>query len=334
MGFPIQRMRRLRQNENLRRMVREVNLSVNDFIYPMFAVHGENVKKEIPSLPGNYHLSVDRLVDEVKEVRDLGIPAILLFGLPEKKDDVGSEAYDPDGIVQTAVRAIKDDVPDIVVSTDVCLCEYTSHGHCGIMNNGHVHNDKTLELIAKTTLSHAEAGADIVAPAGMMDGQIGVMRKILDENGYEDLIVMAYAAKFWTKLYDPFFKNGTASTLKFGDKKSHQMDYSNSNEAMREIALDIQEGADIIIVKPAMFYLDVVYRAKEKFGMPTAVYNVSGEYTMIKSASELGRIDEKAVVMELLTSFKRAGADLLITYFAKEATKVLNGNGITPSMPL
>jgi porphobilinogen synthase len=322
MGFPVQRMRRLRRTENLRRMVREVSLKVNDFIYPMFVVHGDNIKNEIKSLPGNYHLSVDRLVDEVKEVRDLGIPAILLFGIPEKRDEMASEAYDSDGIVQTALRAIKDDVPDIVVITDVCMCEYTNHGHCGILNDGHVHNDKTLELIEKTTLSHAQAGADIVAPAGMMDGQIGVMRKILDENGYEDVIIMAYAAKFASKLYDPFFKHGTQSVVAFGDKKSHQMDFANTDEAMREIELDIAEGADIVMVKPGMFYLDVVYRAKQQFQMPLAVYNVSGEYAMIKSAAELGRIDEKEVMMEALTSFKRAGADLIISYFAKEVAKI------------
>jgi porphobilinogen synthase len=321
MGYPIQRMRRLRRNETLRKMVRETGLSVSDFIYPMFVVHGTDIKDEIGVLPGNYHWSVDRLVEEIKEVQDLGIPAILLFGIPEKRDEMASEAYDPNGIVQIAVRAIKDDVPEMIVVTDVCMCEYTSHGHCGIMNNGHVHNDKTLELIAKTALSHAEAGADIVAPAGMMDGQIGVMRRTLDDHGFDETIIMAYAAKFASKLYDPFFKHGTQSTVAFGDKKSHQMDFGNTNEAMREIALDIEEGADIVMVKPAMFYLDIVYRAKEKFGMPMAVYNVSGEYTMIKSAGELGRINEQEIMIEALTSFKRAGADLILTYFAKEAAK-------------
>jgi len=304
-------------------MVRENSLSINDLIYPMFVVHGEGIKKEIEVLPGNYHLSVDCLVDEVKKVRDLGIPAVLLFGLPEKKDDIASEAYAPDGIVQQAVRALKKDVPDIVIITDVCLCEYTEHGHCGIIENGYLLNDPSLELIVKTTLSHAEAGSDIVAPAAMLDGQIGAMRSILDEHGHIDTIIMAYAAKFASKLYDPFFKHGTQSSVAFGDKRSHQMDYANSDEAMREIELDIEEGADIIMVKPAMFYLDIVYRAKEEFGMPLAVYNVSGEYTMIKSAAQLGRIDEKAIMMEVLTSFKRAGADLIITYFAKEAAETL-----------
>jgi len=323
MSFPVHRLRRLRKSENLRRMVRENSLSINDLIYPMFVVHGEGIKKEIEVLPGNYHLSVDCLVDEVKKVRDLGIPAVLLFGLPEKKDDIASEAYAPDGIVQQAVRALKKDVPDIVIITDVCLCEYTEHGHCGIIENGYLLNDPSLELIVKTTLSHAEAGSDIVAPAAMLDGQIGAMRSILDEHGHIDTIIMAYAAKFASKLYDPFFKHGTQSSVAFGDKRSHQMDYANSDEAMREIELDIEEGADIIMVKPAMFYLDIVYRAKEEFGMPLAVYNVSGEYTMIKSAAQLGRIDEKAIMMEVLTSFKRAGADLIITYFAKEAAETL-----------
>jgi porphobilinogen synthase len=327
MGFPVQRMRRLRKNENIRRMVRETSVSVNDFIYPMFVVHGEGIKNEIPSLPGNYHLSVDTLVEEAKKVCDLGIPSILLFGLPEKKDEIVSEAYAPDGIVQKAVRAVKKEVPDMVVITDVCLCEYTHHGHCGIVKDGYVQNDATLELIAKTTLSHAEAGVDIVAPAAMMDGQIRAMRKILDEHGHHNTIIMAYAAKFASKLYDPFFKHGTKSSVAFGDKKSHQMDYANSNEAMREIALDIEEGADIVMVKPAMFYLDIVYRAKNEFKMPLAVYNVSGEYTMIKSAAELGRLDEKTVMMEIFTAFKRAGADLIISYYAKDAARLLNGSG-------
>lgn len=324
MGFPVHRMRRLRKNENLRRMVRETSLSVNDLIYPMFVVHGRGVKKEIRALPGNYHLSVDRLLEEVEGVQDLGIPAILLFGLPERKDELASEAYDPDGIVQRAVRAVKENIPDIVVITDVCLCEYTDNGHCGIINDGYALNDPTLKLLAKTTLSHAEAGADIMAPAAMMDGQIQAMRNILDEHGYKDAVIMAYAAKFASKLYDPFFKGGTESTLAFGDKKSHQMDWANSDEAMREIKLDIQEGADIVMVKPGMFYLDVVYRAKQKFQMPLAVYNVSGEYAMLKAAAESGFIDEAHVMMEMLTSFKRAGADLILTYFAKAAAKILN----------
>lgn len=317
MPFPIHRLRRLRRTETLRRMVRETRLSVDDLIYPMFVVPGTNIKKEIPSLPGNYHLSVDRLLDEVKEIRKLGIPAVLLFGLPEHKDEMASLAYAQENVVQKAVTAIKKEVSDIVVISDVCLCEYTSHGHCGIIRDGYVDNDATLEIIAKTALSQAEAGSDMVAPSCMMDGQIGAMRDMLDEHGYHDTCIMAYSAKFASKLYDPFFKEGTQSTVSFGDKKSYQMDYHNSDEAMREIALDIEEGADIVMVKPAMFYLDLVYRAKQEFGMPLAVYNVSGEYTMIKSAAEMKRLDEKAVMLEALTAFKRAGADLILTYFAK-----------------
>lgn len=303
-------------------------MSVKDFIYPMFVVHGRGVRKEINVLPGNYHLSVDRLTEEVRKIRDLGIPAVLLFGLPLKKDEIASEAYAHDGIVQRAVRAIKKDVPDIVVITDACLCEYTHHGHCGILNNGYVENDATLKLIAKTALSQVEAGADIVAPAAMMDGQISAIRTILDEHNHHEAIIMAYAAKYASSLYDPFFKHGTQSSVAKGDKKSHQMDFSNSNEAMREIALDIEEGADIVMVKPAMFYLDVVYRAKHEFKMPLAVYNVSGEYTMLKSAAELGRLDEKRVMLEIFTAFKRAGADLIISYAAKDAAEILNNGNL------
>ena len=318
MGFPTQRLRRLRKNENIRRMVRECILTVNDLIYPMFVVHGRGIKEEIDALPGNYHLSVDRLIEEAKDVRDLGIPAVILFGLPDKMDDMASEAYAPNGIVQQAIKAFKAKVPEIIIISDVCLCEYTSHGHCGVMKDGYLQNDASLELLKKVTLSHAEAGVDVVAPAAMLDGQIRAMRETLDANGYTDVCIMGYSAKYASKLYDPFFKSGTQSTLAFGDKKSHQMDYANSNEAMREIALDIEEGADIIMVKPGMFYLDIVYRAKQQFGMPVAVYNVSGEYAMVKSAAQLGRIDESSIVMELLMSFKRAGADLILTYFAKE----------------
>ncbi len=318
MGFPTQRLRRLRKNENIRRMVRECILTVNDLIFPMFVVHGRGIKEEIDALPGNYHLSVDRLIEEAKNVRDLGIPAVILFGLPDKKDDMASEAYAPNGIVQQAIKAFKTKVPEIIVMSDVCLCEYTPHGHCGVIKDGYLQNDTSLELLKKVTLSHAEAGVDVVAPAAMLDGQIRAMRETLDTNGYTEVCIMGYSAKHASKLYDPFFKSGTHSTLAFGNKKSHQMDYANSNEAMREIALDIEEGADIIMVKPGMFYLDIVYRAKQQFGMPLAVYNVSGEYTMVKSAAQLGRIDESSIVMELLTSFKRAGADLILTYFAKE----------------
>jgi len=323
MSFPTQRMRRMRRTEGLRNLVRENRFSASDFIFPMFAVPGSGIKEEIKAIPGNYHFSVDRLVDEAKAVYDLGIPAVLLFGVPEKKDDAASGAYDPEGISQQAIRAVKRALPDLIVISDVCLCEYTPHGHCGILKNGYVENDSTLRLIEKVTISHAEAGVDIVAPAAMMDGQIGVMRRVLDETGYSETAILAYSAKFASKLYDPFFKHGTNSAVSFGDKKSHQMDYANANEAMREIALDIEEGADIVMIKPAMFYLDLVARAKDQFNLPLAVYNVSGEYAMIKSAAELNRINEKEIAKEVLTSFKRAGADLIISYFAKDVATIL-----------
>lgn len=324
MGFPTRRLRRLRQNKNFRTLVSETNLSVQDFILPLFAVCGSGIRKEISALPGNYHLSIDCLVEEARQVRDLGIPAILLFGVPGVKDECASEAYSPNGIVQQAVRALKSTVPDMLVITDVCPCEYTTHGHCGIIENGYLANDRSLELLKKITISHAEAGADMVAPAAMLDGEIQAMRQALDERGFENLPIMGYSAKYASKLYDPFFKEGTHSTLSFGDKKTHQMDYANSDEAMREIALDIEEGVDIIMVKPALFYLDVVYRAKKEFKMPLAVYNVSGEYAMIDAAAKMGRLDRDAIMFEALTSLKRAGADLIITYFAKRAATLLS----------
>ncbi len=323
MGFPIQRLRRLRRNEVLRSMVRECKVSVTDLIYPMFVVHGSGIKKEIEVLPGNYHLSVDKLIEEATIIRDLGIPAVILFGLPERRDEQVSEAYDPKGIVQLAVRSLKKNVPDLVVITDVCMCEYTPHGHCGLLVEGYLENDRNLELLGKIAVSHAEAGADIVAPAAMLDGEVAAIRKALDAKGFINVAIMGYSAKMASKLYDPFFKGGTESVVAFGDKKSHQMDYSNANEALREIELDIEEGADIVMVKPGMFYMDIIYRAKQKFGMPVAVYNVSGEYAMIKSAAQLGRINEQEIVIELLTSFKRAGADLILTYFAREYAPLL-----------
>ena len=323
MGFPIQRLRRLRRNEVLRSMVRECKVSVTDLIYPMFVVHGSGIKKEIEVLPGNYHLSVDKLIEEARIIRDLGIPAVILFGLPERRDDQVSEAYDPKGIVQLAVRSLKKNVPDLAVITDVCMCEYTPHGHCGLLVDGYLENDRNLELLGKIAVSHAEAGADIVAPAAMLDGEVAAIRKALDAKGFINVAIMGYSAKMASKLYDPFFKGGTQSVVAFGDKKSHQMDYSNANEALREIELDIEEGADIVMVKPGMFYMDIIYRAKQKFGMPVAVYNVSGEYAMIKSAAQLGRINEREIVIELLTSFKRAGADLILTYFAREYAPLL-----------
>jgi porphobilinogen synthase len=323
MSFPNQRLRRLRKTESLRRMVHQTRVTVDDIICPMFAVPGRGVRREIASIEGTAHLSVDLLVEEAKQVRDLGIPAVLLFGLPEHKDPAASESYAADGVVQTATRALKRAVPDLTVITDVCMCEYTDHGHCGIMRDGYLQNDESLELIARVTHSHAEAGADMMAPAAMLDGQIATMRRTLDEHGFADRAIMAYSAKFASTLYDPFFKDGTLSTVAFGDKRSHQMDWGNSDEAMREIALDIEEGADIVMVKPAMTYLDIVYRAKQRFGMPLAVYNVSGEFAMLKAAHAAGRVREDRMVPELLTSFKRAGADLIITYFARDFAKTL-----------
>jgi porphobilinogen synthase len=323
MSYPTHRPRRLRRNAELRAMVAETSLSVNDLMLPLFVVHGSGIRQELAALPGVFHHSVDALVEEAREIRNLGIPSVLLFGLPAERDDAASEAYASEGIVQQAVRALKQEVPELIVATDVCMCEYTPHGHCGILVDGYLDNDSTRELIAKTALSHAEAGSDIVAPAAMIDGQIGAMRTILDEHGHTSTVVMAYAAKFASKLYDPFFKHGTESSVAFGDKRTHQMDFANSNEAMREIALDVEEGADIVMVKPGLFYLDIVYRAKQQFGMPLALYNVSGEYAMLKAAAERGLVDEDAVMMETMMAFKRAGADLIITYFAKQVARNL-----------
>jgi porphobilinogen synthase len=326
MGFPVQRPRRLRQNEKFRRLVRENSLATSDLILPLFVVPGQGVKREISAIPGNYHLSTDKLIEEVKEIRDLGIPGILLFGVPDpkEKDLKATGAYAPHGIVQDAVRALKKNVPEVLIVTDVCLCEFTPHSHCGILDeNGYLLNDASKEVLAKTALSHVEAGSDMVAPAAMLDGQIRALREILDGGGFTNTPIMAYAAKYASKLYDPFFKEGTQSALSHGDKKTHQMDSANSNEAMREIALDIEEGADIIMVKPALYYLDIVYRAKTEFQMPLATYNVSGEYAMIDAAARIGRLDKKLIMLEALTSMKRAGADIIITYFAKEAAKEL-----------
>lgn len=323
MAFPQKRLRRLRQNGAFRDLVRETQVSVGDFIFPMFVVPGRGVRKEIASLPDNFQYSVDELVEEAKRVRDLGIPAILLFGVSDSKDDLATGAYAPNGIVQAAVRTLKKNVPELLVITDVCLCEYTRHGHCGIVEDGYLVNDASLELLVETTVSHAEAGADMVAPAAMLDGQIQAMRGALDDNGFGNLPIMAYAAKYASKLYDPFFREATASSLCFGDKKTHQMDVGNSDEALREIATDIEEGADIIMVKPGLFYLDVVYRAKQQFRMPLGVYNVSGEYAMIDAAAKMGRLDRDSIMLEALTCLKRAGADLLITYFAMRAATLL-----------
>ena len=303
-------------------MVRETELSPNDFIYPLFVVPGKGVRKEVKSMPGVFQLSVDETVKECREVRSLKIPAIILFGIPEHKDEVGSEAYDPNGIVQQAIRAIKKDIPELTVITDVCLCEYTSHGHCGIVRGEEIVNDESIELLAKEALTHAEAGADMVAPSDMFDGRVSAIRRILDENKFLKLPIMSYAAKYASGFYGPF-RDAAESTPKFGDRRSHQMDPANSNEALREVEQDILEGADIVMVKPALSYLDVIRRVKDRFSMPTAAYNVSGEYSMIKAAARNGWIDEQRVMMEVLTSIKRAGADLILTYFAKDAARVL-----------
>ncbi len=322
--FPIYRPRRLRANENLRRLVRETTLCTDDLIYPMFVVHGVDVAHEIPSMPGCYQYSVDRLVKSAKTLAALGIPGTILFGIPQFKDSVGSEAYADDGIIQQAIRAIKDAVPDLLVMTDVCLCEYTDHGHCGVVHEGEVLNDATLSLLAKEALSHARAGADVIAPSDMMDGRIGAIREVLDENGYNQIPIMAYAAKYASAFYGPF-REAAESTPQFGDRRSYQMDPSNAEEALREVALDLEEGADILMVKPALSYLDVISRVKESFQVPVAAYNVSGEYAMIKAAAQNGWIDERRVALEVLTSIKRAGADMILTYFAKSVVEWLEG---------
>ena len=322
MYYPVFRPRRLRQNETLRRLVRETHLHLEDLIQPLFVVHGRVVRQEISSMPGCFHLSVDELAKEAKEVATMGIPGIILFGLPAAKDAVGSEAYADDGVVQQAVRAVKDTVSDLLVMTDVCLCEYTSHGHCGVVERGQVKNDPTLELLARTALSHAQAGADMVAPSDMMDGRVSAIREALDEEGFEDTPIMAYSAKYASAFYGPF-REAAASAPQFGDRRTYQMDPANSDEALREVGLDLEEGADIVMVKPALPYLDVLWRVKQEFGGPVAAYHVSGEYAMLKAAGRLGWIDEERVLMETLTSIKRAGADLILTYAAKEAARLL-----------
>ncbi len=321
--YPIYRPRRLRANENMRRLVRETHFSVDDLIYPMFVIHGEKVENEIPSMPGCFQYSVDKLVAAAKELVSLGIPATILFGIPESKDAVGSEAYADDGIIQQAVRAIKEAVPELLVITDVCLCEYTDHGHCGIIGDGDVLNDPTVDLLVKESLSHARAGADVIAPSDMMDGRVGAIREALNEDGYENIPIMAYSAKYASAFYGPF-RDAAESAPQFGDRRSYQMDPANSEEALREVALDIDEGADIVMVKPALSYLDVIYQVKSEYQMPVAAYNVSGEYAMIKAAAQNGWIDEKRVALEMLTSIKRAGADMILTYFAKSVVKWLN----------
>lgn len=321
-GFPITRLRRLRKTAALRDMFRETSLSPADFIYPLFIVEGANVRKEISSMPAQFQLSIDNALRECEELTALGVGSIILFGVPNEKDEVGSGAYADDGIIQKATRAIKERFPEMIVVTDVCLCEYTSHGHCGVVENGYVHNDKTLELLAKEAVSHAQCGADIIAPSDMMDGRIDAIRKALDANGFSETPIMAYSAKYSSAFYGPF-REAAESTPQFGDRKTYQMDPGNSDEAIREIALDIKEGADIVMVKPALSYLDVIRRAKDNFNMPICAYNVSGEYSMVKAAAENGWLDGEKVMMEILTSIKRAGADVIITYFAKEAAAFL-----------
>jgi porphobilinogen synthase len=306
----------------LRDMFRETSLSPADFIYPLFIVEGDNVKKEISSMPSQFQLSIDNALHECEELTKLNVNSVILFGIPNEKDEVGSGAYAHDGIIQKATRAIKDRFPNMIVITDVCLCEYTSHGHCGIVDDGYVHNDKTLELLAKEAVSHAQSGADIIAPSDMMDGRIDAIRKALDANGYSDTPIMAYSAKYSSDFYGPF-REAAESTPQFGDRKTYQMDFGNSDEAMREIALDIQEGSDIVMVKPALSYLDVIRRTKDSFNMPICAYNVSGEYSMVKAAAQNGWLDGEKVMMEILTSIKRAGADVIITYFAKDAAALL-----------
>jgi porphobilinogen synthase len=306
-------------------MVRETVLSKNDLIYPLFVVPGEKVKTPVKSMPGVFQHSIDTLVDECKEVRDLGIPAIIIFGIPEHKDEQGSEAYDPNGIVQKAIRAIKKEVNDLVIITDVCMCEYTSHGHCGLLDGEEILNDETLTLLAKEAVSHVEAGADMVAPSDMMDGRVFAIRRALDYKGFTKIPIMSYAAKYSSGYYGPF-RDAAESTPAFGDRRSHQMDIGNISEALREVEADIEEGADIVMVKPAGPYLDVIRKVKEKFGMPTAAYQVSGEYSMIKAAGVNDWIDEERVMIESLTSIKRAGADMILTYFAKDAAKWIDKN--------
>jgi porphobilinogen synthase len=323
MQFPEYRARRLRKNENFRRLIRETSLSVDDLVYPLFAVPGKNFKKPISSMPCQFQLSIDNIAKEAQKAHELGIPAVLLFGIPEKKDEMATGAFAKDGIVQQAVKRIKNEVPDILVITDVCLCEYTSHGHCGMLEKDCVQNDATLEVLAETAISQARAGADMVAPSAMMDGQVAAIREALDENAFEGTPIMAYAAKYSSSFYGPF-REAAESAPQFGDRKSYQMDPANADEAIREISLDVGEGADIIMVKPALAYLDIICRAKQEFDLPLAAYNVSGEYSMIKAAAQMGWLDEEKAMIESLTAIKRAGADIIITYFAPQMAKVLN----------
>ena len=323
MLFPDYRPRRLRQSAGLRRMIRETNLTVDDLILPLFVIDGKDVKNPIPSMPGHFQLSIDNFLITARQAHEAGIPAIIVFGIPDKKDALGSAAYAPDGIVQRAVKAAKDKLPEMVVITDVCLCQYTDHGHCGVVEGGCIDNDATLDLLARTALSHAKAGADMVAPSDMMDGRIAEIREVLDEDNLSRVAIMAYAAKYCSAYYGPF-RSAADSSPKFGDRRTYQMDPANALEAIREVTMDIEEGADIIMVKPALAYLDIIYRVREEIDLPVAAYNVSGEFSMIKAAEKMGWIEGTRVMMETLTAIKRAGADLILTYFALEAAAVLS----------
>jgi porphobilinogen synthase len=323
MLFPDYRPRRLRQSEAFRRMIRETRLAVDDLILPLFAIQGRNVRNPIESMPGHFQLSVDQLIKAATSAKNLGIPAVMLFGIPEAKDPLGTRAYAADGIVQTAVKALKDKLSELVVITDVCLCQYTDHGHCGVVDGQTIDNDASLDLLARTALSHAKAGADMVAPSDMMDGRVAEIRNILDENDFSQVPIMSYAAKYCSAYYGPF-RSAADSAPQFGDRRTYQMDPANAIEAIREVAMDVEEGADIVMVKPALAYLDIICRVREEFDLPVAAYNVSGEFAMIKAAEKMGWIDGTKVMLETLTAIKRAGADIILTYFAMEAAKTLN----------
>jgi porphobilinogen synthase len=326
MGFPQLRLRRLRRTEPLRALVRENRVDVGDLVFPLFVIEGRGIKQEIASMPGFFRFSPDRLPQEVEDIARLGIPAVLLFGIPERKDEVGSSAYDSEGVVPQAIRSIKKSVPQLLVVTDVCLCEYTSHGHCGVIANGDVDNDQTLTLLARVALSHAEAGADIVAPSDMMDGRVKAIRGMLDTNGFHSVPILSHAAKYASAFYGPF-REAAESAPRFGDRRSYQMDPPNIREALREVEQDINEGADIIMIKPALAYLDVIRRVRDTFNCPVAAYNVSGEYAMVKAAAQQGWLDEKRVVLEVLTAIKRAGADIILTYHARDFAAWLADEG-------
>ncbi|MGF1504132.1 MAG: porphobilinogen synthase [Anaerolineae bacterium] len=322
MIFPTTRLRRLRSRPALRDIVRETTLSPADFIYPLFMVHGTDIKEEVPSMPGVFNQSVDQLAAEIRDTADLGIPAVILFGIPEHKDPLGEENFAPDGIVQQAIRTIKDANPDILVMTDECMCEYTDHGHCGFVQGGRILNDPTLEILGRVAVSHAQAGADVVAPSGMMDGMVAAIRAALDEEGFTDVSILSYAIKYASAYYGPF-RDAAHSAPQFGDRRTHQMDPANVREALREAELDVAEGADMLMVKPALAYMDVIRATREAFTLPVAAYNVSGEYSMIKAAAQQGWVDEQRIVLETLTGLKRAGADVILTYHAKDAARWL-----------